>query len=160
VDLTPTPEAILNAMDAKSCRYDIRRAAKLGARLRMHRGLDAREDFFQLYNAFVTWKGYTKPITRRRVRHYLESGTVFVASVDSEPVAAHLVTIDPHGSRGRLIFSASARFAEGELGKLASPVNRWLHWEEMQALRADGIRTYDFGGGASDSSIGRFKLSF
>ena len=39
-------------------------------------------------------------------------------------------------------------------------MNRWLHWREMLHYRDAGYATYDFGGGSSSSSIGRFKLSF
>jgi hypothetical protein len=149
-------------MEAKSCRYEIRRADKLGDRLRMDRGGPrARGDFFRLYNDFVAWKGYAKPMTSRRLGEYLEVSDALVAYVDDVPLAAHLVGVDRSGpGRVRLIFSASARFIDGEMGKLASPVNRWLHWQELQQYQSEGIATYDFGGGTNTSSIGRFKLSF
>ena len=138
-------------MDAKSCRYEIRRADKLGDRLRMDRGGPrARDDFFRLYNDFVAWKGYAKPMTPRRLGEYLEVSDAFVAYVDDVPLAAHLVGVDRSGAgRVRLIFSASARFIDGEMGKLASPVNRWLHWQELQRYQSEGIATYDFGGGTN-----------
>jgi len=162
LDLTSPADVVYHGMDAKSCRYEIRRAEKLGDRLgTRRRGLRAQYDFFRLYNDFVTWKGYAKPMTPRRLREYLEVSDVLVAYVDDVPLAAHLLGVDRSGDgRVRLIFSASARFIDGEMGKLASPVNRWLHWQEMQYYQSEGIATYDFGGGTSSSSIGRFKLSF
>jgi hypothetical protein len=161
IDLTRTMDDVYQDMDPKSCRYEVRRAAKLGDRLTMTRGGDrGRADFFRLYNEFVTWKGYAKPMTRRRYEEYLTVSDVLVAYVDDVPVAAHLIGVDDHAWRVRLLFSASARFADGDLGRLASPVNRWLHWQEMQLYASDGVAVYDFGGGTSKSSIGRFKLSF
>ena len=120
----------------------------------------SRADFFELYNKFVEWKGYTKPISARRYERYLQIGDVMVAYLDGVPVAGHLLVADPEASRVRLVFSASARFDEGGPAERVGPVNRWLHWREMLHYRDAGYATYDFGGGSTSSSIGRFKLSF
>jgi len=161
IDLTASVDELLHNMAAKSCRYEVRRAEKLGDRLRFRTNDDAvRGDFFTLYNQFVEWKGYTKPITARRYHRYLQVGDVTVAYLDGVPVAGHLLVADHDVGRVRLVFSASARFAEGEAAERAGPVNRWLHWQEFLHYREAGLATYDFGGGSSKSSIGRFKLSF
>ena len=83
-----------------------------------------------------------------------------VAYLDGVAVAGHLLVADERRQRVRLVFSASARFDEGGLAERVGPVNRWLHWREMLHYRDAGFATYDFGGGSSSSSIGRFKLSF
>ena len=161
LDLTLPADTLLKNMSAKSCRYEIRRAEKLGDRLSF-RTTDptVRADYFELYNKFVEWKGYTKPITARRYERYLQIGDVMVAYLDGVPVAGHLLVADPDASRVRLVFSASARFDDGGPAERVGPVNRWLHWREMLHYRDAGYATYDFGGGSTSSSIGRFKLSF
>jgi lipid II:glycine glycyltransferase (peptidoglycan interpeptide bridge formation enzyme) len=161
IDLTLPVDTLLRNMSAKSCRYEIRRAEKLADRLEFRTGGTAVEaDYLDLYNKFVEWKGYTKPISTRRYQRYLQIGEVTVAYLDGVAVAGHLLIADKDASRVRLIFSASARFEEGELPERVGPLNRWLHWREMLHYREAGFATYDFGGGSPTSSIGRFKLSF
>jgi Acetyltransferase (GNAT) domain len=160
IDLRPEADAIYQAMDPKSCRYEIRKAGKLGDRLTVRRNDEpAAEHFLSLFNGLVA-RRYTKQLSRRRFERYLGTSDVFAAYVDGQPVAAHLVIRDREAARTRLIFSASTRFLEGPLQKLAGPVNRWLHWHELQVYRDEGYAAYDFGGVNPDSSIGRFKLSF
>jgi hypothetical protein len=160
VDLRQDDDALLAAMDAKSCRYEIRRASKLGDRLEARcNEPSARDDFLALYNAFVQWKGYAPPMTERRLQEYLAASDVFVAYVDDVPLVGHLLVRDPSVGRVRLVFSASSRFAEGPHQKLSGPVNRWLHWHEIRHYRSEGYDTFDFGGGIA-GPIGRFKVSF
>jgi Acetyltransferase (GNAT) domain len=160
IDLGSPVDTLLRNMAAKSCRYEIRHAEKLGDRLTFRINDDAvRADFFGLYNRFVDWKGYTTPITARRYRRYLQIADVTVAYLDGIPTAGHLLVADQDAGRVRLVFSASARFDQGARERVG-PVNRWLHWQEMLHYRDVGVATYDFGGGTSSSSIGRFKLSF
>jgi len=161
IDLRPDPDAIYHGMDAKSCRYEVRRAAKLGDRLVLRRN-DVRsiDDFRPLFNDLIARTRYTRPLTARRYEQYRRFSDVFVAYVDDSPVAGHLVVRDPEAGRTRLVFSVSARFVEGPLRAISAPVNRWLHWQEMLAYREEGYSIYDFGGVNPDSPIGRFKLSF
>jgi Acetyltransferase (GNAT) domain len=160
VDLRPEPDEIYRSMDAKSCRYEIRRAEKLDDRLTLRRNdAVAAEHFLSLFNELVAWR-YTKPLSQRRFEQYLGVSDVFAAYVDEEPVAGHLVIRDRGAARLRLVFSVSTRFVEGPLQKLTGPVNRWLHWREMLLYRDEGYEAYDFGGVNPNSPIGRFKLSF
>src|SRR5687767_1530157 len=55
LDLTRSLEEIESAMDRKSCRYEIRRAAKFGERIEVSRdtGSEEKNKFFELYNSFV-----------------------------------------------------------------------------------------------------------
>src|SRR5690242_3825383 len=58
VNLCAPLDDIHHQMHAKSCRYEIRKAERLGTRLTFRRNGDrARDDFFRLYNEFVAWKG-------------------------------------------------------------------------------------------------------
>jgi hypothetical protein len=148
-------------MDPKRCRYEVRKAEKLGDRIRFERSsARSRADFFNLYNAFLGWKKYARPLTRRRYENYLRVSDVLVAYVDDVPVVAHLLVIDRAARRVRLVFSASTRFREGPSQKLSGPSNRWLHWQEFLLYQAEGYTSYDFGGGTGASAVGRFKRSF
>jgi hypothetical protein len=161
IDLTREPDAIYAAMDAKSCRYEIRRAEKLGERLSFGRNDERSVAAFRpLFNGVIAHTHYTRALSRRRYRQYREVSDVLVAYVDGRPVAGHLVVRDPAARRARLVFSASVRFDAGPFQKLSGPVNRWLHWQELLLYRDEGYAAYDFGGVNPASSIGRFKLTF
>jgi Acetyltransferase (GNAT) domain len=161
VDLTQEPDSILGGMDAKSCRYEIRRAEKLGERLTLRRndGAAAR-DFRRLLEGLIAHTRHVRPPSRRRYEQYRAVSDIAVAYVDGTPVAGHLVVRDPGARRTRLVFSASVRHEPGALQKLSGPVNRWLHWQELLLYREEGYGAYDFGGVNPQSPIGRFKLSF
>jgi lipid II:glycine glycyltransferase (peptidoglycan interpeptide bridge formation enzyme) len=161
IELDREEEALYRGLDAKSCRYEIRKAEKLGGRLELLRN-DKRavEDFRLLQNRLVARTRHRGPLSRRRYEQYRRVSDVLVAYVDGSPVAGHLVVCDPATARVRLVFSASTRFEQGERRQLSGPVNRWLHWQELLLYRGEGYRTYDFGGVNPTSSIGRFKLSF
>jgi hypothetical protein len=161
VDLRPPPDEILARFDAKSCRYEIRRADKLGARLAVRRdGPDAVRDFTRLYNGFVARRRFAPRMHRARLRRYLAVGNVFVASLDDQPLVGHVVVVDALSARARLVFSASTRLDAGPHRAYVSAVNRWLHWYEMRDYRNAGITTYDFGGVSPTSASAPFKLSF
>ncbi|HJQ74963.1 MAG TPA: GNAT family N-acetyltransferase [Gaiellaceae bacterium] len=154
-------DSILGGMDAKSCRYEVRRAEKLGDRLALRRNdRDARQDFRRLLAGLIEHTHHVRPPSRRRYAQYGAVSDVVVAYVDGAPVAGHLVVRDPAAGRARLVFSASVRHEPGPLRALSGPVNRWLHWQELLFYREEGYRAYDFGGVNPQSSIGRFKLSF
>jgi hypothetical protein len=161
IDLAQEPDSILRGMDAKSCRYEIRRAEKLGERLTLRRGdRQADGDFRALLAGLIEHTHHIRPPTTRRYGQYLAVSDVAVAYVDGTPVAGHLVARDPAERRARLVFSASVRHEAGEFQRLSGPVNRWLHWQELLLYGREGYTAYDFGGVNPQSSIGRFKLSF
>jgi hypothetical protein len=161
VDLRPSPDEILNRFDAKSCRYEIRRAEKLGARLDVRcDDPDVVRDFTRLYDAFVERRRFSTRMHSARLRRYLNVGNVFVAYLDDEPIVGHVVVVDALLGRARLVFSASKRLEEGAQRTYASAVNRWLHWQEMGRYRNAGVTTYDFGGVSPTSASAHFKLSF
>jgi hypothetical protein len=161
VDLRPAPDDILAGFDAKSCRYEIRRADKLESRLTVRCDEpDAVRDFSRLYNAFVDRRRFSPRMRRTRLERYLRAGNLFVAYIDDEPIVGHVVVVDVLSARARLVFSASTRLEDGPHRASAGAVNRWLHWHEMREYRNAGIVTYDFGGVSPTSSSAHFKLSF
>jgi hypothetical protein len=161
VDLRPPRDEILQRFDAKSCRYEIRRAEKLGDRLELRRDeRDSVRDFTRLYDAFVERRRFSPRMHRARLERYLRVGNLFVAYLDDEPIVGHVVVVDALAARARLVFSASARLEAGPHRAHVSAVNRWLHWQEMCHYADAGITTYDFGGVSPTSASAPFKLSF
>jgi len=161
VDLRPSPDEMLERFDRKSCRYEIRRAEKLGARLHVRRDEpQAVHDFTALYDRLVERRRFSPRMRASRLRRYLRVGNVFVAYLDDTPIVGHVVVMDLLASRVRLVFSASTRLDDGPERALVGPVNRWLHWWEMRRYRDAGIATYDFGGVSPTSPSAPFKLSF
>jgi hypothetical protein len=161
IDLRLDEAQLLARMDAKSCRYEIRKAEKLGDRVVIDHSARARRDFRGLFNEFVAVKEFSGPLGQARYDRYLRVSDVWMAYVDGEAIAGHLLVRDEASSRLRLVFSASARFRGEEQRRLSGPVNRLLHWREMLDYRASGFRTYDFGGlGSGKGPIVSFKTSF
>jgi len=161
LDLSRNLDTLYGAMDSKSCRYEIRRAGKMSDRISIMRNGGALDAFFDLYNKFVSQKGYADPLSRRRFKEFVKIADVFVASVDSRPVCGHLMVRDQEEGRVRLGFSASLRLESKETANVTGAVNRFLHWHEIQTYKSEGIRMYDFAGIEDGTTpIARFKLSF
>jgi hypothetical protein len=162
VDLTKNHETLLREMDAKSCRYEIRKVEKIQERTHiLTNNRKACDDFRKLYNDFVALKRYTHPLSRRRFQEYFKVADVFVIYLDGRPFCGHLLVRDNSVKRIRLIFSATRRLESEEDAKHSAPLNRYLHWHEFQTYKSEGFMLYDFGGGgAGTSSVGRFNSSF
>lgn len=160
IDLTRDPDALLADMN-KTCRRHIRLAERMRDRIAIEAGEGAARDFLGLYNRFVSWKGYTHPMSRRRYRDYRAVSDVLVAYLDGEPFVGHVNMRDEQTRRVRMTFSASDRGDDQERRRLAAWVNRYLHWHEFLRYKDNGFEVYDFGGvGDGTGSLDRFKLSF
>jgi hypothetical protein len=162
LDLRLGADALRRAMDAKSCRYEVRRAEKMLDRIKVLTNDDAAaNDFRQLYNRFVAINRYARPLSLRRVKEFLGACDVFVIYADDRPVCSHMLLRDDDAGRVRLIFSATCRLEKSPDAALSGPLNRYLHWHEIQAYQAQGFRLFDFGGiEDGETSIAKFKLSF
>src|SRR5207237_4945562 len=89
---------------------------------------------------------------------------VFTSAEGGNLISAHGVMVDSAG-RVRLTMSGEVDPGEGRYRGIVGPMNRLLHWHEMQYYKERGIRHYDFGGLVVDEAspayeISRFKLSF
>jgi hypothetical protein len=161
-DLTAPGDALWKAMH-KDCRQGIRRAEKLGDRVRIERnGANGQRDFIDLLTALARSKEHVTTISPRRLALLGESADVFVAYLDGRPYCAHLYLGDPEAGRARELHSATRRAENPEDTRTSADLNRLLHWHEMQLYRGEGFRTYDLGGIAAEATDGRarFKLSF
>jgi hypothetical protein len=144
---------------SKNGRNEMRNAERLGGRVRIARnGVSARQDFLAVYNTFARAKTGVSPLTQK----YVDDADVFVAYLDERPMCSHAYLTDTSLGRVRLLYSASRRLEDREMGRLCSNLNRLLHWREICAYHEDGFVTYDLGGIREDRNdgIARFKTSF
>lgn len=82
----------------------------------------------------------------------------------NQPLAYHAYVVDSEESRARLLYSAQLQ--EGYDRALLGRANRWLHFQDLLSLQAQGFSTYDWGGITESGSdpqregINQFKLGF
>lgn len=161
-DLRKEVETLYKELDPKSTRYEIRKAERMLSNVRIRLNDDsAYKHLFELYNAFLDVKQYAKPMPMRRFREYLPYADAWTIYYNEKPIAGHLLLHDSTTKRVRLFLSATARFEDEERRNLSGPLNRYLHWHELQHYKKIGIETYDWGGiGEQWESVVAFKLSF
>lgn len=160
IDLTQPMNSIETGMD-RTCRYHIRKAARLVDRIEIQRdGSSVRRHFLDLNNRFVRKHGHSRPLSARRLNDYAQHSSIFVLYLDGTPKCGHLLLRDSATARTRLMFSASSRLDSPEDAAVTAPLNRFLHLHEMRELKGEGVSLYDFGGTEDDSGRARFKLSF
>jgi len=160
INLSSGPEAVLNGMKRKSCRYEIRRAEKMLSRVAIEIGSEkANRDFLAVYNEFTKAKGLPG-LRTGWIQDNAAHCETLVLYLDGEPLCSHLLLLDPETSIVRLLYSGSRRLESPEQAAACGSLNRYLHWQEMQRYYTQGFTTYDFGGLGRPESIARFKLSF
>jgi hypothetical protein len=160
INLSAGPEAVLNGMKRKSCRYEIRRAEKVLGRVAIEIGSQkANRDFLVVYNEFSKAKGLQE-LRARWIQDNSAHAETLVLYLDGEPLCGHLLLLDPETSIVRLLYSGSRRLESREQAAACGALNRYLHWQEMQRYCAQGFTTFDFGGLGRRDSIASFKLSF
>jgi hypothetical protein len=166
-DLAPPAEAIAARFE-ESCRRQIRRAERDdGLRYELVAQPAARlEEFAAFYDVFARQKGLWVA-DRHWLAQAVEARQLALSCVsrDGERLVwhAHLTA----GRIAQLAHSASLyRSLNAEQRTLIARANRWLHWQDMLAFKAEGALHYDWGGMFADEStperagINRFKRSF
>jgi Acetyltransferase (GNAT) domain len=160
INLSAGPDAVLNGMKRKSCRYEIRRAEKMLGRVAIEVGSErANRDFLAVYNEFTKAKGLPELHPRWMHDNSARSETL-VLYLDGEPLCSHLLLRDRETSIVRLLYSGSQRLESPEQAAACGALNRYLHWQEIHRYYTQGFQTFDFGGLGRPESIARFKLSF
>jgi hypothetical protein len=160
IDLTQD-EAALSAGMHGTTRTQIRQAEKLGIVC----GPSTAEVFLPFFNDFSKEKGIAGT-TAAKLASFGSGLRVTEARLGDLLLAMHVWLLDPEASRLRLIHSATGRFGDPEHQNASSRGNRLLHWYEMTAFKAEGVRTYDWGGyaqGTDDTAkqgINKFKDGF
>jgi hypothetical protein len=172
LDLSRPEDELFQAIE-KSARYEIRRSeTKDGTRCRLLQARDLTDAYLvnlaERYREFAQTKGIV-PMNLQRLRQLRAAGMLLIGQADAEggeTLAWHVYLVAHR--RARLLYSLS-RFRDSEDPQFKGMVgraNRHLHWEDVRALKALGVATYDFGGfylGRTDEAklrINHFKLEF
>lgn len=161
ISLDRPADDLLQEMDGKSCRYELRKALKLDPQ---HSVNQYRDEAFQLFQNFFKSSGYRGAMTPEEWEGYATVADLHTIHMDQDLVAAHLVLRDVP-ERVRLLLSATADRNSDRLRRAIGPLNRHLHWRELLFYQEQGVHEYDFGGILIDSadprySITQFKKSF
>jgi hypothetical protein len=164
IDLSRSEEELLQKLEPKSCRYEVRKAQKLGCVITVNEDIEAAR---LLMNRSIQQMQYRGPIGEGEWQALLKDHDIFLIKWQDHPVAVHVLTKDFPG-RARLLLSATEDRSNERFRTVAGPANRLLHWHEIQSYKAQGYKFYDLGGcddpaGPKTSptySISQFKLSF
>lgn len=111
------------------------------------------------------------PVNREELEQLRQAGLLVLSCVQSRdgvPLAWHSYVCHRLQQRARCLHSATSSHSieVSAQRNLIGRANRLLHYQDMLAFRAEGIRTYDFGGwyaGTEDAkrlNINRFKEGF
>lgn len=169
IDLEAGEETLFTAM-APELRNQIRHAIRDGAVTNLWRNPDEKvvRQFSALYDQFARQKNLSL-ISGAQLRALRQSGLLAISNVaadSGEVLAWHSYVCA--GPRVRLLQSASLfRSLQASAERNAvGRANRFLHYKDMLAFKAAGVRLYDFGGwyhGGTDAElirINRFKHAF
>lgn len=159
IDLSRSTEELWSDLARKSCRNEISRARRIETQISND---SADEEVYRLVSTFA--RTYTRPPSRVEWERFASVGRVFSIRTQGQLIAAHMVLIDPP-YRARLLFSATIDRTLDRWQGLIGPLNRLLHWSELEFFKEFGIRYFDFGGVTENQSsplypISRFKRSF
>jgi hypothetical protein len=170
IDLTSDLDSILAGF-TKGTRYEIKRASQRdGTEALIPQSPSGRElgEFINHYDRFAASKGVAK-IRREQLYALADAGKLALSvarGADNSILAAHAYVVTL--SRARLTHSASLFRAEPDSAARAQVgrANRFLHWNDLVAFHAMGVKCYDFGGwyqGSRDMAllnINAFKQEF
>jgi hypothetical protein len=169
IDLSHEPDLLLAKMK-RDTRYEIRRAMSkdnLTYQLWTEVSPELLGQFRLAYDQFARYKGLPRRMSVRLER-LAEMGGLGLSQVGNEkgaPLVWH--TYYRAKDRVRLLHSISlVHNDDSSQRSLFGRANRYHHWEDILAFRAQGIGIYDLGGwygGGSDQkklSINRFKEEF
>ncbi len=166
LDLNEDRDALFRSMQA-STRNKIGKAERLGSRVAIKLNHPAAVDeFLDLYAGLAAVKAdKVVPVNRAVLDRYSGCSDILVAHFDGKPICGHVNLRDEHGGRVRLLFSASRRFEDREMARIAGILNCYLHWHEILTYKEQGFSVYDLGGIAhgenpSAEGIDRFKAGF
>jgi FemAB family len=155
IDLSESRDALWGALDKKSCRYEINKASRIEHDIVVNARCDAA---YELMNDFIRRSHYRKPLLRREWSVTLQHADVFTAFHQNRAVVTHVILID-EPTRARLLFSATADRADARFHGIVGPLNKQLHWHEIDHYRQRGFGFYDFGGVVLDANSPLYSIS-
>jgi hypothetical protein len=155
----------------KDTRYEIRRAKakdRLSCGIWDQADYDMLEQFTRFYNSFAVQKR-REEAPSKRLEMLARANMLDISwmrTLDEGPIVYHVHILA--AGRPRLLYSASLFRSVGDTNyrALVGRANRLLHWEDIVRFKAEGMRTYDFGGwyeGKEDAErlrINTFKAAF
>jgi hypothetical protein len=159
-DLT-VPAVDLWKGQRRKCRQDINKALKRGPDIVLNGDTGA---VFRLINDHIRRKRYRPPLSKAEWDGILSHGDVFSIWCEGVLISGHAVLVDAP-TRARATIGGEIDRADKRFFGVIGPMNRLLHWHEMNYYKHCGVRHYDFGGVVLDPAspmydISRFKLSF
>jgi hypothetical protein len=170
IDLKRDPDQLLGDIKPDT-RYEVRRAHgqdQLTHDCRSGKDGTALREFCDYYDSFAILKAQPK-LNRDWLSLLAEADALVLSQVrdgNGDTLVWHAYHRSPH--RVTLFYSASL-FRKVDSSPVRNKIgraNRYLHWQDMQRFKSEGISTYDFGGwyqGESDLqrlSINKFKEEF
>ncbi len=164
LDLNRDPQELLARMK-RDTRYEIRRAGnqdQLTCDWRNARDRQAFQQFCDYYDDFATRKAQPK-LNRGWLSLLADDGALRLSRV-CDATGETLVWHAYHGSsdRATLFYSASLfrKFDSSAMRNKMGRANRFLHWQDMQRFKTEGISVYDFGGWyEGDSDLERLRIN-
>lgn len=157
-DLKLSLDELLGKMKSNT-RNEIRRAEREGCAFAVEDGV---QNFIPFYNSFCDSKGFADQVSEARLGKFKH--LLVTKSMKGETVLAmHVTQLDPIGKTALLILSGSQRLDADADQKLIGWGNRFLHYKDLEWLKAQGYEIYDWCGVCLDPndprySIGQFKL--
>lgn len=168
IDLNQSEDDLWKSLDAKSCRYEIRKIKKLiesGEKIEIKNNIDI-EGFIDIANRYIKERGYTKALTRWQIEMYLNEnkGELLNMYYNGHLIGGNFYLKD-FPSRTRLLYSFNDRLSDSSVAKLSGALMRYLHWHAMvEKYKKEGFNLYDMGGVGTKTEatrrIAEFKLSF
>lgn len=170
-DLIESKEELLNKIE-KNTRYEIRRAEKEGAGLVLNTSKDLLlntnilEQFDIEYIKMYKAKGMNINSIKDRIKKLAENGNVIITEgrFNNITYAYHLYLISDKIARLTFSISNFRENIESDVDKnMIGRLNRWLHYEDMMALKDGGFEVYDWGGYDVEGKlegINKFKKCF
>ena len=163
IDISLPDEMILKTA-SETTRYEVRRALRDNIRIESEKDLD---EFCNFSNKAADTKNRGH-LSSAGLLPYWPDMYVTKVMQENEVLAMHSYLIDKSIGRAALLHSVSLFRLEQDSGRrnAISRANRWLHYQDMLLFKRMGMKEYDFGGYAKNttdaelSSINAFKLGF
>ena len=146
IDLRANAEKIFRDMSEKSCRYSIRKSARLGVVIEEARDEAFADDYYaQLQDVFAKQSlvpTYDKRRVQCLIKHLLPTGNILLLRA-RDPSGRCIATGIFVGASQFAVFWGNASWRQDQH---LSP-NEAMHWHAIQYWKARGAHWYDLGGG-------------
>ena len=137
IDLAESEEELWKNLDAKSCRYEIRKIKKLldaGENIEITKN-DNVQSFLDIANRYNKTRNYSTRLKKFDLSRYMDvdKGELLTISYNGKIIGGNFYLKD-HTHRVRLLFSYNDRLGNKDIAKISGPMIRYLHWTASSAL--------------------------